>query len=176
MFLSSVFWILWLFLLVIVFWTVGAYHRLARLRASFLQAFARLDMHLVQLLAWLDEYVAARATTSAALPAAAAQCLQAMARARTQPLHAASTVALQDALQVLEAAWMTEISQMQLSPVSATPAHATPWLQRWEQYQVHNAQAQQDLRLAATQYNAAIAQFPAQLLASLLGFKSARTL
>jgi hypothetical protein len=41
---------------------------------------------------------------------------------------------------------------------------------------MHNAQAQEQLRLAAAQYNAAIAQFPAQLLAAILGFKSAQIL
>lgn len=179
MFLSFVFWVFWLCLLVLVFWAVGAYHRLARLRASFLQAFARLDAHLVQLLAWLGEYLAASAGAHAALLAAAEQCTQALARARARPLHAASAVALRDALQLLETAWLTDMhpsDQTRTLPASAAPADTTPWLQRWEQYQAHNAQAQQDLRLAAVQYNTAIAQFPAQLLASLLGFKSAPTL
>ena len=179
MFLSFVFWGCWLLLLLIVFWAVGAYHRLARLRSLFLQTFARLDAHLVQLLAWLGEYLAVSAGTHTALPAAVEQCTQALARARARPLHAASAVALRDALQALAAAWMAEMhppDQARSLPASAAPADIAPWLQRWEQYQVHNVQAQQDLRLAAVQYNAAIAQFPAQLLASLLGFKSAPTL
>ena len=57
MFFSSVFGLL---MLVTVFWAVGAYHRLSRLRLAFLQAFAALDAHLVRLLAWLDEYEAAQ--------------------------------------------------------------------------------------------------------------------
>ena len=36
--------------------------------------------------------------------------------------------------------------------------------------------AQEQLRLAAIPYNAAIAQFPAQVLASLFGFKTAQIL
>lgn len=178
MFLSFVFWVFWFCLLILVFWAVGAYHRLSRLRSSLLQTFARLDAHLVQLLAWLGEYLAASAGTHTALPAAAEQCAQALACARARPLHTSSAVALRDALQLLEAAWLAEMhpsDQTRTLPASAAPADTAPWLQRWEQYQAHNAQAQQDWRLAAVQYNTAIAQFPAQLLASLLGFKSAHT-
>ena len=182
MFFSSV---LWLLLLVVVFWAVGAYYRLSRLRLAFLQAFAALDAHLVRALAWLDEYEAAQARAGApaapardALQQAVAQCADALARARVQPLHAVSAAsvavaALQQSLQVLDAAWLTQAQQL---PALAAPEGAAPWAQRWEQYQMHNAQAQAQLRLAAAQYNAAIAQFPAQLLAAILGFKSAQTL
>lgn len=177
MFFSSVFSLI---LLVLVLWAVGAYHRLARLRLSFLQAFAALDAHLVRLFAWLDEYESAQTRAGApaalardALQAAVAQCTEVLARARVQPLHAASVAALQDALQVLDAAWITQANQL---PALAVAAGATPWAQRWEQHQTRSAQAQEQLHWAAIPYNAAIAQFPAQVLASILGFKSARIL
>lgn len=177
MFLSSV---VWLLVLVLLFWGVGAYHRLARLRAAAVQAFAALEAHLLALLALLAEYDAAQARAGApsvparaALQAAAGQCASALAHARTQPLQAQPAAALHDALQVLEAAWITLAQQL---PALAVPAGALPWAQRWEQQQAHKAQAQAQLRLAATHYNAAIGQFPAQLLAWLLGFTSARTL
>ena len=175
MFFSSLFSLI---LLVLVLWAVGAYHRLARLRLSFLQAFAALDAHLVRLLAWLDEYESAQTRAGApaapardALQTAVAQCADTLARARVQPLHLASVAALQDALKVLDAAWITQAHQL---PALAVPAGATPWGQRWEQHQGYSAQAQAQLRLAAAPYNAAIAQFPAQVLASILGFKSAQ--
>ena len=177
MFFSSV---LWLLLLLAVFWAVGAYHRLTRLRLAFLQAFASLDAHLVRWLAWLDEYEAAQTRAGApaapareALQAAVAQCADTLARARVQPLHAASVATLQQALQQLTAAWTTQAQQL---PALAVPEGATPWAQRWEQHQAHSAQAQEQLRLAAVPYNAAIAQFPAQVLASLFGFKTAQIL
>ncbi len=177
MFFSSV---LWLLMLVMVFWAVGAYHRLTRLRLAFLQAFAALDAHLVRLLAWLDEYESAQTRAGApaapardALQEALAQCAAALARARVQPLQAASVAALHDCLQLLNAAWTTQAHQL---PALAVPAGATPWAQRWEQHQAHSQQAQAQLRLAAAPYNAAIAQFPAQLLASIFGFKAAQTL
>ncbi|WP_051603222.1 hypothetical protein [Simplicispira psychrophila] len=176
MFLSSVFSVI---LLVLVLWAVGAYHRLASLRLSFLQAFAALEVHLDRLLAWLEEYESAQTRAGApaapareALQVAVAQCADVLARARIQPLHAASLAALQEALQVLDAAWITQAHQL---PALAVPAGAMPWAQRWEQHQAYSAQAQEQLRLAAAPYNAAIAQFPAQLLASILGFKSAQT-
>ncbi|MBX9835092.1 MAG: LemA family protein [Burkholderiaceae bacterium] len=177
MFFSSV---LWLLLLTAVFWAVGAYYRLNRLRLAFLQAFAGLDAHLARALAWMEEYEAAQAGAGApvvpardALRQAVAQCADALARARVQPLHAAAVAALQQSLLVLDAAWMAQAQQL---PALAVPEGAMPWAQRWEQYQMHNAQAQEQLRLAAAQYNAAIAQFPAQLLAAILGFKSAQIL
>ena len=89
------------------------------------------------------------------------------------PLQAASVAALHASLQLLEAAWTTQAHQL---PALAVPAGATPWAQRWEQHQAHSQQAQAQLRLAAAPYNAAIAQFPAQLLASIFGFKAAQTL
>lgn len=176
MFLSSV---VWLLALVLLFWAVGAYHRLARLRAAALQAFAALQAHLLALLALLAEYDAAQARAGApavparaALQAAAAQCARALAHARTQPLQAQAGAALHDAVQVLEAAWITLAQQL---PALAVPAGAQPWAQRWEQQQAHNARAQAQLRLASTHYNAAIGQFPAQLLAWLVRCTSART-
>ena len=177
MFFSSV---LWLLMLVTVFWSVGAYHRLTRLRLAFLQAFAALDAHLVRLLAWLDEYESAQTRAGApaapareALQEAVSQCAAALARARVQPLQAASVAALHDCLQLLDAAWTTQAHQL---PALAVPAGATPWAQRWEQHQTYSVQAQEQLRLAAVPYNAAIAQFPAQLLASIFGFKAAQIL
>lgn len=177
MFFSSVFWLL---LLIAVFWAVGAYHRLTRLRLAFLQAFAGLDAHLLRWLAWLDEYEAAQSRAGApaapardALQQAVAQCFDALARARVQPLHTASITVLQQALHVLGAAWTLQAQQL---PALAVPEGAVPWAQRWEQHQTHCTQLLEQLRWAANPYNAAIAQFPAQLLASIFGFKAAQTL
>ncbi|MBP6598015.1 MAG: LemA family protein [Giesbergeria sp.] len=176
MIFSSVFGLL---LLVAVFWAVGAYHRLTRLRLAFLQAFAALDAHLVRLLAWLDEYESAQTRAGApaapardALQEAVCECAVALARARVQPLQAPALAALHDGLQRLDTAWSTQAHQL---PALAVPEGATPWAQRWEQHQAYSSQAQAQLRLAAAPYNAAIAQFPAQLLASIFGFKAAQT-
>jgi len=170
----------WIGLAVTLFWSVGAYNRLVRLRSAVLKAFGGLDVHLVRMLAMLGEYDAAQASAGApdlearqALQAAAAQCAASLAVARARPLDAGGAVALSTDLQALEDAWGALSHQL---PALAVPDGATPWSQRWEQHQTENAQALAQLGAAVVQYNAAIAQFPAQVLAWLFGFKAARAL
>lgn len=50
------------------------------------------------------------------------------------------------------------------------------WQVRWEEHAVQNEQAIRVFNEAVVQYNAAIAQFPASLLAWAFGFKAARAL
>ena len=50
------------------------------------------------------------------------------------------------------------------------------WQVRWEEHAVQNEQAIRVFNEAVVQYNAAIAQFPASLLARVFGFKAARAL
>ena len=177
MFLSTV---LVAVLAVAVFWAVGAYQRLVRLRSSAVQAFARLDAHLLRTLALLGEYDAAQAAAGApdlaarhALRATATECSTWLAAARSHPLHPDAALKLGAALQALDVAWRVLIQQI---PMLATPQGAAPWTLRWEQQQTDNAQARTQFGMTVTQYNAAIGQFPAQLLAWLWGFHAARIL
>ncbi|NMM78018.1 LemA family protein [Acidovorax sp. SRB_14] len=176
MFSSPIFWIA---LALALFWAVGAYNRLVRLRSAVLQAFGGLDAHFVRLLAMLAEYDAAQAGAPAqslreALQAAATQFTASLAVARARPLHADAAAALSTALTVLEAAWAgTEHPD----PPPPPPGPAVPpWAQRWEQHAAQNTPAIVQFNDAVAQYNAAIAQFPAQLLAWLFGFQAARAL
>ena len=50
------------------------------------------------------------------------------------------------------------------------------WQVRWEEHAVQNEQAIRVFNEAVVQYNAAIAQFPASLLARVFGFKAALAL
>ena len=167
-------------LAVAVFWAVGAYQRLLRLRASAVQAFAGLDAHLVHTLDLLGEYDAAQATAGApdlparqSLRATAEECGTWLAAARLHPLHPDAALKLAAALQALDVAWRMLVQQI---PMLATPQGAEPWTLRWEQQQTDNAQARQQFGTSVTHYNAAIGQFPAQLLAWLWGFHAARVL
>ncbi|KAB2899823.1 MAG: LemA family protein, partial [Burkholderiaceae bacterium] len=47
--------IFWATAALLLFWTVGAYNRLVRLRSCVIQAFGGLDAHLVRLMAMLGE-------------------------------------------------------------------------------------------------------------------------
>lgn len=59
--------VLWGLSLLLLFWAVGAYQRLLRLRAAAHQAFGALDAYLVRQQALLAECEAAHAQASAAL-------------------------------------------------------------------------------------------------------------
>ncbi len=175
MFSSPIFWIA---LALALFWAVGAYNRLVRLRSAALQAFGGLDAHWVRLLAMLAEYDAAQSSAPAqglrqALQAAATQFTAALAVARARPLQADAAAALSRALQALEAAWAGTAHQDAPPPSAAA---APLWAQRWEQHAAHHTPAIVQFNDAVAQYNAAIAQFPAQLLAWLFGFQAARAL
>lgn len=175
MFFSS----LWaIALAVALFWAVGAHNRLVRLRSAAAQAFGALDAHLVQLLALLGAYEAAQHSAGApaaaqrtALQAAATQCAEALAGARMHPLRAAAVAPLALALQALEGAWADVVQQL---PTLAVPAGTEPWSVRWEQHQALLAQARSQFAGAVAQHNTATGQYPAQLLAWLMGFKPAQ--
>ena len=88
-------WISWVFLALLLFWAVGAYNRLIRLRSAALQAFGALDAHCQRWIALLAQYAASRieateddasaggaADTQAALGAAAGEYAASLAVGR----------------------------------------------------------------------------------------------
>lgn len=171
---SSLFWIL---LAVMVFWAVGAYNRLARLRSAVIQAFGGLDVCLVRMMALPGECAAAadmsaqtKAPQWSSLQAAAAQFGASLAVARANPLQADAAAALSTALQVLCAAW----DALTQSGAGAQPG--ATWAQQWGHLQMQRTQAQELFNRAVLQYNDSLAQFPARLLAGAFGFKPGRTL
>lgn len=113
----------WLVAAVLLFWFVGAYNRLVRLRSAALQAYATLDAALLRQLDFVQTRVArapdqdaqAEAGAPAALPvdaagsaallAATQQLTALLASARLQPLDPPRIAALGTALQVLLMAW-----------------------------------------------------------------------
>ncbi len=172
---SSVFWAA---LAIVVFWAVGAYHRIVRLRSAALQAFGGLDAHWVRLLAMLGECDAAQVTAGRVIVAGRPEWLAAMNRfsaclavARARPLQSEVATDLLNARQALEATWAALLAGPDV------PAEVwEPWAQRWQQHAVQNALAIEQFNHAVAQYNEAIAQFPAWVLARSFGFKAATLL
>jgi len=169
---SSVFWGVFA---ITVFWAVGAYHRIMRLRSAALQAFGGLDMHWVRLLAMLGECDAAQVTAGRVIVSGRPEWLAAMNRfaaclaaARARPLQSEVAMELLAARQALEGAWAAL-----LAGPDVAPEIWAPWAQRWEQQHQQNAQATAQFNAAVAQYNDAIAQFPASVLARFFGFKAA---
>lgn len=169
----------WIFLAVVLFWAVGAYNRLVRLRSAVIQAFGALDVQLVRMLALLSECEAMRVVVPGesvqartALQAASMQLGVSLAVARTQPLQTEAAAALSTARQVLDAAWQSAAQQWAADAAESKPS----WLEHLEQHQAPSIQAQQLFNQAVQHYNEAIAQFPARVLAWAFGFKPGRTL
>lgn len=176
MFASPFFWIV---VAVALFWAVGAYNRLVRLRSKAIQAFGALDAHFVRLLALLGECEAALVVVPGepvqartALQAASLQMGVSLAVARTQPLQAEAAAALSTARHALETAWQGAAVQVAVDAAENRPH----WLEHLEQHQAPSALALEQFNRAVEQYNDAIAQFPAKWLAWLFSFQPGRTL
>lgn len=182
-----------------LFWFVGAYNRLVRLRSAALQAYATLDAALLRQL----EFVLARAAeadagieasapvvqkSGASVQAAAGQLATLLAATRLRPLDPAGIAALGTALRVLVAAWQ------HLHPESVVSFEADGTLSRpaplngkvesavdsapiaWPEPSAAAEIARGQFNLAVAQYNAAIGQFPALLVAWIMQLRPAAPL
>lgn len=184
--LSLVFWI---GAAVLLFWSVGAYNRLVRLRAAALQAFAALDTRLREQAGVVENCLPKHGPEEAGeggelqddmtamwngLAGAAAQFNASLAAARARPLETEAVAALHAAQGVLHMAWQ----RLQEDDAHDLAGAALPeTLQsRWQQSTAHVKTAAQAFNLAVETYNAAITQFPALLLARLFNFRRARAL
>lgn len=181
-----------------LFWALGAYNRLMRLRSAVAQAFGSFDAHMLRLAAFLGEFGAAHEAqradacggddpAMAALQGAATQLSACLAVARARPLEAGGIAALAAARDVLHTSWRGVAAALIGEPASApaasgggsdgvamgSPPH---WIARWNAHAQDNDQAVRIFNDAVAQYNAAVRQFPASVLAKVFGFKPARAL
>jgi LemA protein len=175
----------WVIAAVVVFWMVGAYNRLVRLRSDANAAFAALEAELsrqVQLVHACvppeeDQGQSQFAGGSAfwgGLQGAAAQLAASLASAKSRPLDPDRIAALGAAQEVLGMAW--DRAERDDAHDLAGPRLPDD-LNGERQQLVRMAQAATEhFNQAVASYNAAIAQFPAVLLAWLFGFQPARGL
>ena len=180
---------LWTGLGVLLFWSVGAYNRMMRLRSAALQAFAALDAQLLRQLELLQSCLPASMKSSLltqpgelldevamlwiGLRSAAAQFAASLAAARAHPLDGEAMAALAAARGVLDTTWCR--MQHAAHDLAGAPVSETVQSQ-WEQLVLQVRAVSDNFNQAVTRYNAAIAQFPALLLARVFGFKAARTI
>lgn len=197
----------WIAFAIFLFWALGAYNRLMRLRSAVVQSFGSFDAHMVRLVALLGEFGAAQsvqrgslladedAQALAALQGAVTQFSASLAMARARPLQGDAVAALSAAREVLRATWATALQKLladtaqpaalasagdpgvvATGSTGSSPVVLSVWQVRWEEHTVQNEQAIRVFNEAVVQYNSAIAQFPASLLAWVFGFKAARAL
>lgn len=171
---SLVFWIV---TAVLLFWALGAYNRLVRLRAQVIGAFAPVDVHLGRALLLLAEASGAGEGAAgdaapagrAGLQGAAMQFDASLRVARRQPLDANAVAALRTAYATVHAVW----ELLHGDPDAGAQA---PNQRAWEDNANMAHQAMAGFNQAVLAYNAAIAQFPAAVLAYLFSFGAAQCL
>ncbi len=179
---------LWLLSAILVFWALGAYNRLVRLRAQVVQQFAPLEAVLMNYQELVHQAVTAAASApqlwAAAsitpdlgsdhltrLQVAASLSTVAMARMQTHALEEDSIKAMQDAASELQDAWAALIHP-DVYYISVPEALK----QRWLELDLLVTPELQRFNNAITDYNQAIAQYPAALLAKLFQFHPASIL
>ncbi|MBX3585046.1 MAG: LemA family protein [Ramlibacter sp.] len=181
--------VLWCGAALLLFWSVGAYNRLVRLRAEANAAFAVLDEHWTRQIelvhASLPDTMRPSQLTQpgdlmddltqlwAGLRGAASQFAASLAALRPHPLDAGAGAALAAAQDVLVMAWQRVEAEAHDLAGAPVPETVTA---RWQALMHETAKAQARFNDAVTRYNFAIAQFPAVLLAWLFSFKPASTL
>lgn len=166
---------------------MGAYNRLVRLRFRGIAAFANLEtffnQYILMVKTNVPEWSAAAApgnalsdsdTASAAwsaLAAAADQLNASLKVAHTRPLNGPTMSALRTAFETLCLSWL----RLRDLPADLAGAAVPDTLQsQWEMVAVQVEMARTDFNRTVTNYNQAIGQFPALLLARVFGFKPAQ--
>lgn len=178
-----------------LFWFVGAYNRLVRLRSAALHAYAALDAALVRQLDFVqarvgqtEEAAAPAPQTGASIDAAAAQLATLLAATRLRPLDPAGIAALGTATHVLVAAWQhmhpDAVISFEADGTLSRPAplngHDEPIEGvapiAWPEPSAAAEIARGQFNLAVAHYNAAITQFPALLVAWIMQLRPAAPL
>lgn len=179
--------LLWLTIAVLLFWWMGAYNRLVRLRSQGITAFAALEalfnQHLLLVKAHSPQTAAVDAGHEEAqghddaavawhgLVAAAGQFNASLKAAHAHPLNGATMRALRTAFETLSLSW----SRLQdRAPDLAGPALPSTLQAQWAHVAFQVEVARAEFNRAVVNYNEAIAQFPALLLAWVFGFKPAQ--
>lgn len=169
---SVAIWIIWA---VLLFWAVGAYNRLVRLRSQAIAAFAPLDAQFCHYVALVKNSFASvnsdgGPAAQAGLVGAVLQLESSMKMARAHPLDVLAMRALETAHEALCASW----ARLRNEPPDLAGARLPEALQlQWEHIALDAGYACVEFNRRVEDYNAAIRQFPARLLAWLVGFRPA---
>ncbi len=161
----------------LLFWAVGAYNRLVRLRGAIVRQFAPVDLQfrarhalLLQLLDALAPVLTNAAPRIEALRAACLQVEAACAHAKLRPGATGAVTSLRLADEILTEARAR--LPVQSAPGSELAALNTQLLAS----DATLAFARRQFDDAVSEYNRAVKQFPTLLLVGLFGFRSAATL
>lgn len=165
--------ILWMTLALFIFWGVGLYNRLMRMRARGLGALGSVEKHVRQyaelvhehgLDSLLDEPPGRWAQLQADLQALD----QALKDARAVPLVAEPLVRLGATLDAVQDTWR----HLHETPADlAGPVVPAAMQTRWDAITHRVESARSGFNQILTKYNEALDQYPARLVVGLMGFK-----
>jgi LemA protein len=176
----------WAIAAVLLFWAVGAYNRLMRLRAEANSAFAVVEAELTRQVELVHSQLPPPEPTQpapldvepvsfwSALHAAASQLAATLSSTRNKPLDPEGIDALSEAQEVLGTAW--ERAARDDAHDLAGPRLPDTVLLRRAQLLLQAHAATESFNAAVARYNEAIGQFPAIVLAWLFGFRPGRAL
>ncbi len=170
--------LLWLLLALLLFWGVGLYNRLMRLRARALEVLGVVEKHASTCVRLVGQYLVApqgdaqvlAAGQWADVHAAAAHLEQLLAQPRPAPLQAGAVAGLAEAWTRLHSAWR-EASE---GPIDlAGPVMPQEMQDAWAAASLKVQSASGGFNQIVARYNEAIQQYPARWVATLMGFHMA---
>ena len=167
--------LVWLALAIVVFWVVGLYQRLQRLRSQALVALVAVEKQLRQHASVVQAHIGASAESEVsadwgALLLALGALDLALKEAQREPLSVVCLSRLRAAYESVQTAWAALCD----APVDLAGAVVPDAMrQQWDAVTaaVHAVRSGCNQTLAC--YNEAIAQFPARLLVGVMRFKAA---
>jgi len=165
--------ILWMTLALSIFWGVGLYNRLMRMRARGLGALGSVEKHVRQYAELvhehgLDSHLDGPSGRWAQLQADLQALDQALKDARAVPLAAEPLVRLGATLDAVQDTWR----QLHETPADlAGPVVPAAMQTRWDAITLRVESARSGFNQILTKYNEALDQYPARLVVSLMGFK-----
>lgn len=166
--------LLWLLLAALVFWSVGLYNRLMRLRARGMEVLHVLEKHMRACAAVVDTALSDATNVDAKLPSeweALSEAIQALDAAwrlpRPNPLTEASLAPLAAAWGAVQTKWHAASD----APADLAGPCVPPDLRAdWDAGVLKVQSARGGLNQILGRYNEAIHQFPASVVAGVMGF------
>jgi LemA protein len=165
----------WIFCAIILFWGVGAYNRIVRLRAQAITAFAPLQSHYEQYVLVMHGHFESfddedRLSARSGLFNAVLQFDISLKAAGAHPLDSLVMRALETAHEALHGTWIRVCCEPQ--DLEGEPLPETLQKQ-WGDISLHAERDRAEFKHRVQDYNQGIQQFPANLLAWLFRFKPA---
>ena len=162
---------------VLIFWSVGAYNRLVRLRNTIANAFGQIDVQLKRrydlipnLVEAAKKYISHERETLEAVTAARAQAQSASNAARSRPANAQAVTALAVAEQALTSSLGSLFALNEAYPELKADQTIRDLSEELTSTENKVTFARQAFNDAVLDYNNAQGQFPAVLLAKLFSF------